>query len=179
MKAFLSLVVTALTFGTSVAQADIYLSVEGAQQGKFKGESVSKLFKDRLNVVATAHEINSPRDPITGMATGRRQHKVFTVNREVSGASPQFLLALANNENLKTVVLEFTQLDSRTGIEQIFYTIKLTNAAVANLKTTSASDPVSSLRGKLFEEVSFAYQSIEVEHAVTKASASDSWYMIP
>ncbi|MBL7716094.1 MAG: type VI secretion system tube protein Hcp [Bdellovibrionales bacterium] len=176
MKKFVFSLLALTAFVPALANAEIYLSVEGTRQGKFKGESTSKFFKDRLNVSSVSHEVVSPRDSQTGLATGRRQHKPLTVIRDVGSASPQFFLALATGENLKTVSLEFTSIDQRTGQEQITYTIKLTNAGVASQK---AATIVRGGVSVLAEEVSFAYQSIEIEHVPSKTVASDTWTTTP
>jgi len=59
----------------------------------------------------------SPRDPASGLPTGKRQHKPISFLKEWGAATPQLFQALVTNENLKTVKFEFLQVDKTTGKE--------------------------------------------------------------
>src|SRR5262249_50614459 len=86
---------------------DIYIAVEGTNQGKFKGESSAKQFSDQSRVLKFSYSVVSPRDVFTSQASSKRQHKPVVVTREPGAASPQFFTALATNEVLKSVVIRF------------------------------------------------------------------------
>jgi hypothetical protein len=61
---------------TPARSVDIYISVEGTKQGKFKGEtSMVKGFTDQSRVLKFSYGVVSPRDVSTGQASGKRQHK--------------------------------------------------------------------------------------------------------
>jgi type VI secretion system secreted protein Hcp len=49
----------------------------------------------------------SPRDPATGQASGKRQHKPVVITREWGTSMPQFLAAVATNEVLTKLTMEF------------------------------------------------------------------------
>jgi hypothetical protein len=57
------------------AQADnIYVSAKGARLGQFKGEIASppKGFENKIPGLKFHYEVMSPRDPATGLPTGKR-----------------------------------------------------------------------------------------------------------
>ncbi|HEX7766047.1 MAG TPA: hypothetical protein VF443_05000, partial [Nitrospira sp.] len=62
--------------GAATAQADnIYISVKGARQGMFKGEVMQKGFEGKIAGLKFRYELVSPRDAVSGLPTGKRQHK--------------------------------------------------------------------------------------------------------
>jgi type VI secretion system secreted protein Hcp len=73
------------------------------------------------------------RDAASGLPTGKRQHKPVVITHELGGSSPQFLNALATNEVLDEVVINFFRME-RTGQEVNYYTVKLTDANVSDDK---------------------------------------------
>jgi len=124
------------------------VTVVGQVQGAFS--------KDPIPVTAVSHEIVSPRDPASGLPTGKRQHKPITITKEIDASSPLFLNALVDNENLKTVVITLTTADKTVE------TITLTNASVAQYDQHGGT-----------ETLQFTYQKIA--WAVGNASAQDDW----
>src|SRR5207302_2232383 len=51
------------------------MTVTGARQGTFTN--------DPIDVIAVSHEIVSARDASSGLATGKRQHKPFSITKQV------------------------------------------------------------------------------------------------
>ncbi len=142
----------------------ITMTAKGNKTGDFKGDAAgSKL----INVFAYHHELMSPRDPASGLPTGKRQHTPVVITKAVGASSPQFFNAVATNETLSKVVITFTQ-SQRDGREVTFYVVTLTNASASDIKEyTSGSS--------LLEDISFTYQKIEISDPIAKTSASDDW----
>jgi type VI secretion system secreted protein Hcp len=170
------------------AQA-VTVSVTGAKQGQFKGESRREKAKDKIEAVSFVFEVTSPRDVASGQASGKRQYKPLQITKPVGAASPQFFQALTSNETLSTVTLEFTKTD-KSGEEFVYYTIRLTNASVASIRQHIPSDasPPAAPTGPLargasappaaavpMEEISFTFQKIEIENKEAKTMATDDW----
>lgn len=143
------------------AAAIAYLRIKGQKQGDFRGGATQKGREGMLEVDATTHEIVSPHDVSTGLASGKRQHKPLAVVVELDRALPQLYAALVNNETLTSVELKFYR-PSSSGAEQQFFTIKLTNASIASIRFVQPNVKVAD-QARLPEtaEVSFAYQRIE------------------
>ena len=165
------------------AANNIIVSAKGTKQGQFKGESVREAFRDKMEASAFVLEITSPRDVATGQASGKRQFKPLIITKEVGAASPQFLQALATNEVLQTVTLDFMKTNAN-GEEYIYYSIKLTNATVSAVRQYtpgSAAAGGSSAKHtgaadvQQMEDISFTFQQIEIENKDGKTMFTDSW----
>ncbi len=118
-----------------------------------------------FNVSGFDHEIVSPRDPASGLPTGKRQHKPFKVVMEVGAEDPLLMNALVTNENLTNVTISFF----KPGTSTVGTTVKLTNANVASFThecTTSTTG---------CETIAFTYQKIEWTWVDGGISAVDDW----
>ncbi len=154
---------------------EFYVTVKGKKQGQFKGESPKARYKDKIPAIRFIYEIGAPRDVPTGQASGKRQHSPVTITKEWGAASPQLFDALVTNEILDFVLFEFVRTNP-AGEEEVYYTIRLTDATVSDLKqyANQAAQDSAGSRHEL-EDISFTYHKIEVENKDTKMSASDNW----
>lgn len=162
---------------------EFYVTIEGTKQGKMKGESIRDAHKEKLSGLSYRHEIKSPRDVATGQASGKRQHGPVTITKEWGPATPQLFQAVVTNEVLKSVLFEFIH-TTPEGAEEIYYTVKLTNATVSQVKYMTGGNAVEGAGSAKteatydtheLEEVSFTYQRIEMEHKPGKTAALDDW----
>jgi type VI secretion system secreted protein Hcp len=160
---------------------EFYVTTKGATQGAFKGESTRKGHEAKAPGISYQHEVSSPRDIATGLASGKRQHKPIVFTKEWGPSSPQFFLALVTNEQLPEVLFEFIK-TSREGKEQVYYTIKLVNATVSNIRyatgkgeSAGSAKTLATYDTHELEEISLTYQRIEVEHQLAKTAAIDDW----
>src|SRR5205814_6325057 len=94
-----------------------YLKLKGQKQGEIKGSVTQKGREDKIMVIAVSHEIVSPRDPASGLPTGKRMHKPFVITKELDKSSPLLYSVLTNNENIPTWQLEFwtPQISAKSG----------------------------------------------------------------
>ena len=148
---------------------EIYIAVEGTKQGKFKGESTVKPFKDQSRVVKFSYSVVSPRDVFSGQASGKRQHKPIVITREPGAASPQFFTALVTNEVLKSVVIQFLRRNVATGVNEVQQIIRLTSASISDFRQYIGDD------GRWLEDVSLTFQQIQIENKPSATIAADSW----
>ena len=87
-------------------------------------------------------------------------------------ASPQIFQALVENEVLRTVLVEFVRTNEE-GAEEIYQTIKLSNAFVTEIRQySSVSDKGI---GKDLEDISFTFSRIEMSNLPGKTTADDDW----
>jgi type VI secretion system secreted protein Hcp len=153
-----------LFFGTPSADAALsaYLKIKAQKQGDIKGGVVQKGREGSIEVDSSAHEITVPRDATSGAATGRRQHKPFTVVVEVDRALPLLYNALVSNENLSSVELKYFRSGDKGGGDAQFFTVKLTNATIVSIRFSQPNSK-SAEQARLGEtaEISFTYQKIE------------------
>lgn len=155
--------------------AQIAMWIEGAKQGKFKGQSPKKEHKDGTDLWTVEYGAQSPRDEHTGLSIGRRQHSPVTVYGEVDGSYINMLTAIYTNETLKTVDIQLWRPDTATATGQgvsgahKFLEIKLTNANFGLVQQFYDN------RGRSHFVARMAFQKIEVTWVKGNLTAIDDW----
>lgn len=157
-----------------------YMRLKGAKQGDIKGSVTQKGREDSIMVIAVSHEIVSPRDPSSGLPTGKRQHKPLIITKELDKSTPLLYNALCQNENIPELTLLFwtPQLKAATGVGQEVqhYSVKLTNANIASIAFKQLNNKNPELaRYAEFEEIAFTYQKIEWVWKDGGIMATDDW----
>ena len=157
-----------------------YLKLKGQKQGEIKGSVTQKGREGTIAVIAVNHEIVSPRDPASGLPTGKRMHKPFIITKELDKATPLLQNVLVNHENVSEWELKFwtPQLKAATGTgtEVQHYTVKLTNANIASIQFRMLNNRNPELsRYAEFEEIAFTYQKIEWTWTDGGITATDDW----
>lgn len=152
-----------------------YMRLTGEAQGEIKGSVTKAGREDSVMVVACSHEIDSPRDPASGLPMGKRQHKPLVITKEIDRSTPLLMNALVNNENISELTLEFWK-PSRSGKEEQYFTIELVNAHIANIRQEMLDNRVpENMRLAVTEHVSFVYQKIIKTYMDGGISAEDYW----
>ncbi len=162
-----SLSAVALAPLSADAALNAYLKLKGQKTGEIKGSVTQKGREGKIMVIAVSHEIVSPRDPQSGLPTGKRMHKPIVITKEIDKASPLLHNALVNNENIPE--WELMVYDTVNGVEKPTYTIKLTNASIASIRLVQGAD------GKLQQEITFVYKKIEWTWVDGGITALDDW----
>ncbi len=156
------------------------LYVKGQKQGPIKGSVTQKGREDSIMVIAVSHEIISPRDAVSGLPTGQRQHKALVITKELDKSTPLLYNALVTNENLTEVTLKFwtPQLRATAGTasEVQHFTIKLTNANIASIdfRMLNVKNPDLTKYAE-YEEIAFTYHKIEWVWNDGGITAGDDW----
>jgi type VI secretion system secreted protein Hcp len=160
-----SLVVVGALVGVAVgpfAQADAalnsYLRIKGQKAVEFKGK-VQKGQEGALKIISFNHEIVSPRDPASGLPTGKRMHKPLTVTCELGQETPQLYKLMIGGELLPEVELAAYAPGGKTPL----YTVKLYNATISQLRAGETL------------EVAFTYQKIEWTWVEGNKVWQDDW----
>jgi type VI secretion system secreted protein Hcp len=157
-----------------------YLKLKGQKQGEIKGSVTQKGREGKIMVIAVSHEIVSPRDPASGLPTGKRMHKPFVITKELDKSSPLLYNVLCNNENVPEWELQFwtpqIKAATGTGAEVQHYTVKLKNANIASIAFRMANNKHPDLmKFAEYEEVAFTYEQIDWTWNDGGLSATDSW----
>jgi len=157
-----------------------YIAVKGIKQGQFKSETAAEGRKDKwMPLVGFTMEVISPRDPATGLPTGKRQYAPLTIVKEWGAASPQALTAWANNETLTEVDIEFTRpaTTASGGTEIVYQTVTLTDAAFGGIDRftqevppTPTAGPKAATDAAHRERWTFTFTTIKVEDKVGKTA---------
>ena len=152
-----------------------YLILKGQKQGAINGSVTIKGREGSILVHRFVNEIVSPRDPATGQATGKREHKPIVILKEIDKSSPLLWSALVNNENLTMWQLTFWA-PGGTGVEQQIYRIELINASIASIRESMRDNELpANANLPLREEVTFTYQKITWTWMNPAETASDDW----
>ena len=157
-----------------------YMTLKGQKSGQIKGSCTQKGREDTIVVIASNHEIVSPRDAASGLPTGKRMHKPFIITKELDKSSPLLYNVLCLNENLTEVVIKYwtpqIKAAAGTGAETQHYTVKLTNANIATIQFKQLNNRNPELvRYTEHEEISFTYQKIEWTWTDGGVTALDDW----
>lgn len=157
-----------------------YLTLKGQKTGAINGSVTQKGRENSIMVIAVSHEIVSPRDPASGLPTGKRMHKPYVVTKELDKATPLLYNLLVNNENITEWTLKFwtPQIKAATGTgnEVQHYTVKLTNANIASMAFRMANNKHPDLmKFAEYEEIAFTYQKIEWTWNDGGITAMDDW----
>jgi len=91
--------------------------------------------------------VKAPRDVASGMASGKRIYKAFTITKEIDKATPLLTELCASGKHIPEV-----DVDLGTGA-----TYKLTDVIVSSIHKSTGGD-------RPMETVSFTYQKIEMSH---------------
>jgi type VI secretion system Hcp family effector len=140
---------------------NFYISVDGTKQGVFKADAQ----KPKIQGSAILYEVK-PGQP------GRGRAHSMVITKEAGASSPQFFAALFTSEVLKSVVLDFYRA-SATGAEEVYQTIKLTNATVSHMKQYTRQGDQQKSQTLLLEDITLAFQHIEIISAPGKTMAVD------
>ena len=152
-----------------------YLSLEGKSQGAIEGDCVQKGREKTILVQEIAHAVEIPRDLQSGLPTGQRIHHPFVITKAIDEASPLLYQACTAGEQMANWELQYFRINE-TGNEENYYTVKLENAIIVNIKHYK---PMAFMEeNKPFrdmEEVSFTYEKITWTHNIGSKEASDDW----
>ena len=157
-----------------------YLRMKAVKSGDIKGSCTEKGRKGRILVYAAAHEILSPRDPASGLPTGKRQHRPFAIVKEIDSASPVLYQLLTTNELITEWELQFwgpsLKAGAGAGSAVQRYTVTLTNAAISDIRFTMPNNRDRDLaKCPEYEEVSFTYHNIAWTWTDGGITSMDDW----
>ena len=151
-----------------------FMTCVGQHQGAFEGPVTTKGYEKSVEVDVSAHAIVSPRDAASGLPTGKRQHKPFTITKPVDKTTPLFYKALVTNETLTSCTIKFVR-PSDHGTLDNYYMVKLTNASTASIEFKKGDARGGAGRFGEYEEISFTYQKIEWTITDGGITATDDW----
>jgi type VI secretion system secreted protein Hcp len=152
-----------------------YLTLTAERQGPIQGSVTQKGREGKILVVSVRHEIVCPRNPQSGIPTGKRMHKPLIVTKELDRSSPLLYNILCTNENVREARIDFWTA-TPTGHEKQHYTVRLTNANIATIsfKLANIRNP-KLVRLNEYEEISFTYEKIEWTWNDGGITAGDDW----
>ena len=154
-----------------------YLTLAGQKTGEIRGSVTQKGREGKIMVIAVDHELSSPRDPSSGLPTGKLRHKPIRITKELDRSSPLLYQVLTMNENLTKWELQFWAPSLTTlGSEVQHYTMRLTNANIIDIGFHMPNNKNPDLiKYAEFEEISFSYQRIDWTWTAGGITAYADW----
>ena len=165
---------------------DVYLSIEDAEgnlisEGASGEDSIGAFAKeeheDEISILELSWGMTIPTDRLTGQITANRRHEGLVVKKHLDSASPQLAQCVTNPVPLTLELTFFRPADTGEGGEPVeLYNITFEGAKVISVRVESPDmlDPDKD-HMPAFEVVTFAYGSVEAEHAVCSTTFADSW----
>jgi type VI secretion system secreted protein Hcp len=155
--------------------ARMLVSVAGSKQ-KFHADSEAKnLDSHQFAAVELDFGLRTPIDAASGQRSGKHQHDPVVLIKELGPSTPQFFAALVDNETLTSVVCDCYGVEKAGGKEELYFTIKLSNASVASTQVQKPNNKYPDLmKVPDLQRISFTYEKIEWAWK-NGASASDDW----
>ncbi len=142
----------------------IYLDCTGVAQGRIVGSVQDRGFRGTTGVSSFSQGIVSPRDPASGLATGKRQHKPIVFTMDADSSALQLTRALTSNETLSSCRFRFVR--RVDGEKSQYLTVTLTNAGVARQQLDGRKNGLDSYEFELtYQRISWRWNNggIEVE----------------
>lgn len=175
MSRFMYLLIAGLTMvavAVPASATDIYCTVVGTKQGPFLGDPGLR-GTGQIAVYSISQDLKVPFDAASGLSTGKRQHSPLIIVKELDKSSPQFFVAAATNETLKSVTCALYR-NAADGQMRAYYKIALTNATVVEIQD-SGNGVNGAAQGDERERISFSYQKIELTDLDSNTTAIDDW----
>jgi len=162
-----------------------YMRAAATTKGqKLESSNKQKGREKMLPIIALNHEIVSPRDPASGLPTGKRQHKPLTLICELDRTYPIWQQILTSNDNIKECIFDFwtnrkldqLQAAGGAGGEVLAYTIKLTNASVCSTELIMLNNKNPELmKYETHMRIALTYQRIEWTWTDGGIMSMDDW----
>ncbi len=152
-----------------------HMDVTGNKQGKIDGSCDISGRENTMLVYAMDHDIHIPRDPQTGLPSGKRIHGPLKIVKEFDKASPKLYQALCSGEQCSEVSIKWYRINE-TGTEEHYFTHTLVNAIIVEMKPympmafVAENEPYRHM-----EEVSFTYSKIRWNWEIDGVEAEDEW----
>ena len=152
-----------------------HMEVTGESQGKIDGSCTMQGREETILVEAFNHEVTIPRDIQSGLATGKRQHRPFTIVKVYDKSSPMLYRALCTGEHLSNVTLKWYRIDPG-GSEEHYFTHTLTNAIIVSVRPwmPNCLDPQTESYTHM-EEVRMVYQKIRWTWEIDGIEEEHDW----
>jgi len=152
-----------------------HMELTGNNQGKIDGSCTQQGRENTIIIQAMNHNVRIPRDPQTGLPTGKRSHEALTITKTYDKSSPKLYQALCTGERFSEVVIKWYRIDP-TGAEEHYFTHRLEDAIIVDIRPwmPNCLDPATESFSHM-EEVSYTYSKIRWTWEPDGIEADDDW----
>jgi type VI secretion system secreted protein Hcp len=136
----------------------MFLTVNGARNGRINGEAGDDKHKNEIEVLAWSWGMQGRQSLGGGTASGKATLRELRITKRVDKASTALMKALRTNEEIKEALLTIRKA-GKTPLEYLKIKIEGGRVIALDIETDAASStPV------LIEKVSFSFNKISVEY---------------
>ena len=173
LPAVLALGAALLSACPAQAADEFFVTINGAKQGLFHGESAQKGHERQIPGLKYDYSATLPTsNQGGGGGTGKLRHTPVVFEKEWGAATTQIYQALVTNERLKSVTFEFFSADPE-GLERPAFRVTLTNALVVSIhQHVGDTRHDSTLDTRRYEDVSLSFQTIMIEDETSSVRAN-------
>lgn len=165
----LTAVLVGIGLGITSSQGAAFIKL-----GDIKGEATDNEHKDWIIIESMSHGITNQRDAASGLPTGKRQHKPFTITKEIDKSSPKLMEACVNGRAIPVVRLEFV----RKGEQDRYYEVIIKNVLVTSYQSGAPSGQAPTESFSLnYEEIKWTY-SVWDDTDIVHVDHSYRWNLI-
>ena len=143
--------------------------------GDFSGDCEQAGREGWMEIHAWDGGVVSPRDAASGLPTGKRRHKEFSILKDVDQASPILMAVLCGNGNIAELNFNMFR-PSIGGDEEHFFSITLKDATVSHIHQEMLDNKFpDNMNIAIRERVKFCFRSIVWSHVVASKETEDDW----
>lgn len=152
-----------------------HMTLEGEAQGTIEGSCEMSGREGTILVEAFEHTVRIPRDPQSGLSTGKRVHEAMKVVKVYDKSSPKLYQALCQGEHMKNVTIKWYRIDP-SGQEQHYFTHTLEDAIIVSIHPwmPNCLDATTESFTHM-EDVMFTYKKIRWTWEIDGIESEDSW----
>ncbi len=133
------------------------------------GESKDSQHEGFSDLKCWTYGIEIPTSRKTGRATGKRQHRPFTVIKPLDKASPLLMEKCITGQAIPTAKIDYTRIND-DGRSVPYYTVELTNVRVVSYSINCDDDS-----GATMEDMTLSFEKIKVTYANSQVEFTDNW----
>lgn len=153
----------------------MHLTLTGNKQGAIQGSCDMQGREGTILVESFHSNVVMPRDPQTGLSSGKRIHHPVQITKFLDRSSPLLSQALATGEHFSDVTFKFYRI-TPTGNEEHYFTIRLEDAIIVDIRVWVPQCLDSNFQQyQHMEDVSWTYRRIIWTHEVDTTTAQDDW----
>lgn len=125
---------------------------------KIEESELKQLMAEGQNSRAARTAIVSPRDAASGLPTGKRQHKPFSITKVYDKSTPKLYMGYRSKQALPQMEIDVVRTND-AGKEEVYLTIKLENCLITSYQTSASQGG-----DRPMESLSFNYSKIEFDY---------------
>lgn len=140
-----------------MAQADMFLKIEGTRQGPIKGDSTDPVHTDEIDVLGWNWGMDVSAASF-GASSARTTLQELVVRKRVDRASTALMSALRANEPLKKVTLSVRKAGGESPVDYLKITIEKARVMSHSIGSTADGSP------DVHEELRIAFFKVNVQY---------------